>query len=77
MIDANAAITLPEKDLKNFRLCYCCTSIIMEFTYLGRVLRPLNMKGQNRRRFKVPNSILFNFLTRLLAEMIQLVHKQL
>ena len=27
--------------------CYCWTSITMEFTYLSRVLRPLNIKGQN------------------------------
>ena len=26
--------------------CYCWTSITMEFTYLSRVLRPLNIKGQ-------------------------------
>ena len=26
--------------------CYCWTSITMEFTYLSRVLRPVNIKGQ-------------------------------
>ena len=26
--------------------CYCWTAITMEFTYLSRVLRPLNVKGQ-------------------------------